>query len=334
MRTLVLLALLVVVAPACSEQNAEPEPSVNVARDDRVPGEVRSELDAVTSRLFDSFEANDPSVLQGLWVEEVAGGMTQGAEADELFDALRQIVVETTLEPLGEFYEELPDPAPESVQLTSESAGGLVVSTDAAGEAIYVRLFRADEGFRERLLGLIYLRRDGAWRLKTLRSGSLRIDGKSAIDYFEEARGLYEQDLLLPAMTRLTVANDLLRPVSFLHYEREPEVRELQRKVQADLAAAYTFPIELPGGPQVYRIRPLFLQGQLSPAVQYVTRSKLERDVLQAEADQAARDLADLFPGLCHASDFVAFLAFNEPPLDPRAQYESVDLVAACPGSE
>jgi len=332
MRTLGLLALftVVVVAPGCSEQEGTAASSVAAPQNDGIPGEVRSEIEAVTSLLFGSFENNDPSVLQELWIEEVAGDTTQGTGTDELFASMGQFLAEATLVPLGDFYEELPDPAPGSVRLTSDSVGGFVVVTDAAGEAVYVRLFRAEEGFRERLLGVIYFRRDGVWRLGTVRIGSLRVNGKSAIDYFEEARGLHERGLLLPAMTRLTVAHDLLRPVSFLRYEREAEVRDLQSKVQADLGAAYTFPIELPSGPQVYRIRGLFLQGQLSPAVQYVTRSKLEEDVLQAEADQAARELAELFPGFCYESDFVAILAFNEPPVDPRAQYESLNLVSAC----
>ena len=75
-----------------------------------------------------------------------------------------------------------------------------------------------------------------------------------------------------------------------------------------------------------------FVQGTLTPGVRYVTSYALADASLEDEAQAIADRLAVVFDGFCHGASNVALAAYDEMPTDPGGSYESVGLVANCPG--
>jgi len=326
----VVLLLGSLLGVSCGSEQREP---VQYVQGDEIPAEVRSEVRTLTSRLLSSLQDNDPALLRELLATEVREELDAEVGLDRLMATLSQVLAESTPQLFHEFYVTISEPRPERVRLVSDPNDGFAVVTDAVSDRAYVALLEAPGGFRDLVIGLIYVWRDGAWRLYALRTGTLRLAGRSAMDYYAEARDLQQRGLLLPAAERLAVGADLLRPLSFMEYVREDELRQLRRGVQAEMDASHSFPLELSSPssrPRVYQIVPLFLQGQLSHVVHYVTTLELDADVLEGEVQPMNQELATLFPGFCHEIDNVAYAAYSEPPLDPQQNYPSVGVVASC----
>jgi hypothetical protein len=314
----------------------EPTGPVRVLQNAAIDAQTRAEIESLNSQLLDGFARDDASAMRELFAEEVLTAIESGPGLDQLFAQVRGALAGTTPAPYHEFDITLAEPREEVLEVPADGDDGFQLSLQPRGTRMYVSLVEAKAGFRDQLMGFVYTRPTppgDAWRLDALRLGALRIDGKNAMDWYAEAEQLNELQLHLPSAMRLVVAADLLRPVPFWRYLEERAVAGLEQRVSRSLAKSHSFPLELsdvPGGPSVLRMEPVFEQQNLLTLVSYVTAGELDRSSVEAEVVKIHDVLVGLFHGLCHEAVRVAYRAYDETPSDPGKSYPSLDAVARC----
>lgn len=307
--------------------------TMRVAENASIAGEVRAEIDAAELALFDAFEAADSSVLRDLLADSVLAEVEAGPGLQALFDQFRPRISGSRMEPFHDIHATGAAASGDPVRFENDGGEPYAIEFAPPGDEIYVSLRELSAGVRTRLLGLIYAREEGRWRLYTLRLGALYASQRNAMNWLEEATGLHSQGRLLPAMLRLTVATDLLRPVPFMRYANEQGLSDLSDRVADELEAAHSFPLEvagLPGPPRILRFEPVFLESKLSAMVAYVSGTRFEQPAVEAEATKMLESLRSTFPGICFGADHVAFTAYREQPLDPSKRYESIPTLVSC----
>jgi hypothetical protein len=320
----------------CGGQDAAPDGSgsaMTVRQGSEIDSKIRDAIGDTERELFDAFEAADPSVLRGLLADSVLAEIESGPGLQALFDQLRPRISGSRMEPFLDLYATGASDVDGPVRFEPNIDPPFVIEFDPPGDELYVSLRELSAGVRTRVLGLIYAREDGRWRLYTLRLGTRLASERHAMNWLEEATGLNSQGRLLPAMLRLTVASDLLRPLPFMHYENEQAVIDLRDTVAGELEAEYTFPLEvagLPGPPRILRFEPVFLESKLSPLVVYVSGGVTDEAAVEAEATKMLEQLRTTFPGICFGADHVAFNAFAEMPTDPSKSYASTPALVSC----
>ena len=322
--------------PATTAPSADPPDLVDpdalpdYAVDDAIPTAVRDEVNGLQARLLESVRNDDSSVLQEMFAPGLLPESSQ--EARHFFESLRNQVVDARIEPWHAVYTEPKSTAPMFVETGGEN--NVRVAIPGAGPKVYVSLQQLRNEFRDGLLAAIWVQRTEGWRLVALRIGALRIDGRTALEWYEEARALADQGLALPAWLRLTVADDLLESIPFVSYPHTNDARALLTRLSNELTASNSFPMTLSqvaGEPQVVRIDPTFLQGSLSPAVHYVSQLNLQDTSLNDEAQAVSDALGALYAGFCHDASHVAVAVYNEVPTDASRQYASATFAADCP---
>ena len=65
-------------------------------------------------------------------------------------------------------------------------------------------------GRDERMMGVVYRQESGNWKLFELALGSYRIAGKSAPEWYREARELHAEGMMLPAILRMGIAGQFM----------------------------------------------------------------------------------------------------------------------------
>jgi hypothetical protein len=327
-----LLAAALALAPGCGGASGTPDAAApSYEQDEAISAELRATMLGLRERVLSALATGDAAGLRQLMAGDVLAELDRGPGFEATFSRLRQELQDAVFHPFHEFHADVP-PGADRVEIVSDGEG-LVIELAPRGAARYLTLLEWDDGFRDRLLALGWSREDGTWRLCQLRVGTWRLAGKTASQWYAEARTLYDRGLAYAAGKRLTVASDLLEPFPFLHVAEEQEFLALRDRVRDELVATYSFPIVLDGidgEPRVYSIQPLFLDGELTQGVRYVTSSPLEAPALQPEVDRINAELARRIPGFCHETGNVAYLALSHPPGEEGRDAESVSLVASC----
>ncbi len=319
--------------PGDTSESGAAAGALNTRIDGGVSPEVAAEIAGIERAIFDGMEASDSSALRSRLAPSVLAQIESGPGFDQLFQSLRQRLTGSSTSPfhLVHIADAPPGGDPITVALSEPQPMQLEFPPPAA--EVYVSLLHFTKGLRTQMLGLIYGRIDGEWQLYTMNLGAYSVSHRNAMEWYREATGFASQGRTLPALMRLNVAWDLMRPLPFLRYDGEGQVRALRDELAGTLEASHSFPIvfdDVSGSPQVLRFEPAFLGEFPTLGVAYVTGGKLDQAAVDAEVPALAQKIEAMFEGVCHGSRKMVFTAFGELPTDAERQYETINAVADC----
>jgi hypothetical protein len=204
------------------------------------------------------------------------------------------------------------------------------ISIPRVTDEMFISLLESQE-FNQLLLSITYAKQGDDWKVWSIRVGSFKIAEKDAVQWYEEALTYYNQGYLVPALFRLEMANTCLYPAPCVTYQKEANIVKLAEKAQSEFESEYSMPLYLSnieGKPMIYGIRPQFVQGDIIPAIWYVTSIKLENGSgLENEANTISPIVQQMFPGIVEGTEYILFKAFSEPPSDPNKIYQSYGTV-------
>jgi len=297
---------------------------------DEINTGIRNSVHVLNERIIESIRNNEPSVMYNLFIEEVKD---QGIDnIRSLYSQFSPAIEGKTFELYNEYYVVSQNWRPVQFTVLSETVADseFYMHVNTASNSTYISLLKSEGDFKDFMLSFIYVEVNNKWRLHIAHLGIFKISGKTVLDWFQKAKELSEKGYNVPALLRLTVANQFLRPAPFIQYAKEKDIIALTSEIKANIYQKHKFPVQLlnvKNNPEIYYIEPQFVQMDLLPLIKYVTKIPLDKvSELQKEVDAITAELESIFPGITKGVSHVVYRAFSEPPTDPKRVYQSYGL--------
>ena len=302
--------------------------------DEEISTELRSEMLGHRDEFIDAVRRGDEAALEGLLTEEARKALATGATAKAL--AVMQLVVGTST------------PTIESQHYVRSTSAGNYSPTIVVlkpktytiqlppirGDAyVFILSFEKDHGAAD-ALELLYVKEGPGWRLQFVDNGILRLAGKRAEDWFEEAKQLHERGALVPAALRMRAASKCLRPVPALQYGFENDFRSWAQSFGPRFNERFGFPSALQGSvkPTLHNIDIAFPPDGHVPVVGIVTSLSLEDAAgLKTQAADIENEILARLPGLCDGATQYSVKSYAEAPDQPTKVYRSFGVLRPCP---
>jgi hypothetical protein len=332
-----IVSLAVALSLVCSLSCGMTPISLHATYDDEIPDEDRSAIAALDARVDAAVANGDVSSILELVPDEYRdkwGGETRLAAL------------------LRSFKQEMPNAVATPWHLVKAEFGGVLgqvrmlpprdlnapkaffLHLDAVRRTSITSLRTISIPPDQVLMVTVYVSEEDGFRLYGMHWGALQYLGRDAVDWFDEARHLRETSGPVAASVRAVLASRLLRPVPYMQYVREAEVKKLAAEIQAEVQAEHPFPRALPGPepqPSLLSYDSRVMDGALAVVLNYLPTASLEEtSTVEAEARAMHPKVLEVLPGLCEGAGSVVYRAFEEPPSDPQRAYRSYGTIVPC----
>jgi len=299
---------------------------------DEIDAGIRNDMHTLSEKIIESIKNDDPTIMYNLFVEELK---EEGIDnVKNLYSQLAPAIKGKTFELYNEYYVISQNWRAVQFSISSETDANnkFYMFLNTASNNAYISLLSTEGEFKDLIFCFVYVKVKGQWRLHIAHLGVLRMGGKTVPVWLQEAGELSAKRYDIPALFKLNIANQFLRPAQFIQYAKEKEVIDLSKEIQARINSKYKFPIRLsslPNTPEIYHIGPQFLQMNLLPTITYVTKIPLDNaSELQKEVDAMTPELKSIFPGITKNVSHITYKAFSQPPTDPQKTYDYYGLTA------
>lgn len=302
-----------------------------VKTNDGIAQELRDNMEELSTKLFTAINDYDSSVIDELFTENAKmANEENGLTTDDFIDQAYEYLQGGDVELINEYQInfDATEAGKEQVDLTVEPGDNADYFLNVSLKPLpaYIMIYQTfGSGSMESTIALGFYQINNEWKLEFFLTGLSLIDGKLFSDWYQDAKASYENGQLIPAALQLSLANYLVEGVSILQYVQADEINDLNAKVQTEIGAKYTFPVELAdveGKPQIFGIQSQYYENSICPVISYITKKELsDVDGLQAEAEAMIKPLEKMFPGITQMSSKILFDAFLETPTSEDAEY-------------
>ena len=200
------------------------------------------------------------------------------------------------------------------------------INLDAIGKEMFISLFKTKSQKDDFIVLLIYIKEQGKWKLNTLSGIEYSYDdGMNAIDLYEKAKSLEAQGYKVPAALYLYLSKSLLSPVTYIHYNKEREITDYNKKFFESFNNDNHFPQELKNANNIkiygFDIKS-FDDGGIVPVIKYITNVKLsDKEAIEKEANDINSAFTSQYPGMKENFKLFMYEAYSEPPVDSKKDY-------------
>jgi hypothetical protein len=326
--------VLVVVASLVSSMCVGGLGTIRYVENEAISEELREQIHGLNAIVLDGLVNGDASEILSIYVNEARSRPGFEAELNVLAERAAPVLAKVDTELFHEFDITCSRKNPQHTwAVVFERDVGFIVHVNAIQKRMFYSVMTTKGSFEDKLIGVHYVLEDDSWRVFDLRVQPYRVGGRSAHEWGDEAQALMEQGLAVPASLRFSVAKSIIRPLPQIQYVKEGELLKLGKRIADEIATLPQLPLtleELPSQPTVYFVTPHFVDRKIVAVVQYVSRLERDEGTLAAEVVSIAESLAEKLPGLCASSEYVAYRAFSEAPVDPNTQYEYFGIAYDC----
>ncbi|MDD5428987.1 MAG: hypothetical protein PHI58_07145 [Candidatus Omnitrophica bacterium] len=303
-------------------------PAVTVTKqvDAEIPADISKDIHAINDTLFQSMKDNKPNVMMNMFIAEgrTDPELEKGVKA--AYERLGKLAKGTAFKILHEYFIDVKGSGTAKVELPGDGTNNFNVIVDAGKGPLYISLMVSGGNFNDLILCFVYLKVKDGWQLYSFHCGLYKVAGKTAVQWYGEAKSLYDNGWDVPAMLRMQLVQEFIRPAPFIQYDKEPEMAAFMKQGITETSRKYKFPFKavwVKDAPEIYGLDIQFVKGQLTPVVVYVTRYPLKMAApIQDEADAINSKIGTIIPGLNKTSGETWYRAYTEPPLDAKKEYK------------
>lgn len=299
---------------------------------EKINKDTRDTIHALNNSIIESIRNNEPSVMYDIFVDEIK---EQGInKIKNLYSQFSQAIQGKTFRPYKEYYAVSQNWWPAQFVVLSNALDNIMfcMHVRTASNSVYISLLKSQGDVQELMFSFVYVKINRKWRLHIAHLSTFKIDGKTAIGWYQEAMKWADKGYDVPAMIRLAVVGQLIKPAPFIQFAKEKEIIASLKKTRATIKKRYKFPIRLShikNTPEIYYIEPQFVQMDLLPKIKYVTKIPLDEvSELQEEVDSITVELESIFPGITKEVSHIVYEAFSKPPLDREKVYQCYRLTS------
>lgn len=314
----------IIISTACPVFCGEPVISMQI--DNEIMPDTRNAIRDINNILFESMKSNKPAVMMEMFVDEGKADKALEENVKAAYDKMGELAKGTGFDMLHEYLVDVKGSGAVTVTLPGADGENFLMNVDAGKGPLYMSFLISKSNFKDLALCFVYMKKGDAWRLHTFHLGTYRVGGKTPVQWYSEAREMYENGWDVPAMQRMQLIDTFMRPAPFLQYEKEPQMRDFFAAGAAETSRKYKFPVKatwVKDMPAIYGLDIQFTNGKLIPVVIYVTQHPLNRAVpIQDEADAITQKIEKIIPGITRGTESVGYRVFTEPPTDSTKQYK------------
>ncbi|MFA6599517.1 MAG: hypothetical protein WC352_03165 [Candidatus Omnitrophota bacterium] len=320
-------------AVSCKAGNQGPV----VRHNEQIDPKAREAVHRLNEAVIDSFRKNDPSAMMTLLADSVKKqpGITE--KLGLVYGRLSPLFQNQTAVTENEYEIIRNNTKPPYPRVSSGTPEPFLIATEGAEKHSYMSFLTLPDGVQDFQFSLVYVREGDVWKLLVFHGGIVRVAGKSAVQWYKEAQGLFEKGSLISAALRLQIIQTCLRPAPFLEYEAEKEMVAFERTLQTGVLDRYKFPMtlkNLKSQPVVFSFEPEVTEKSVIPVILYVSTLPLaQKKALQKEIDDMAKEIKTEFKGLTDGVDQLYFRVFSEFPADPSKDYSFENMTASLNGA-
>lgn len=187
---------------------------------------------------------------------------------------------------------------------------------------MYVAFFLPKSGTDQQMITVIYGKYSYGWRVSQIEVAPYTINGKTALQLYQQAKTDYDKGYFINAVTTMELAVKCLRPAEMWQWTKEDTISKFYTKTMDAANEHYHFPVTadaVPTGPSIFRVLNQNIAEGTYPAIYY--RSKIDlKDTaaLRKENNAVKRVIEHVFPGITQNNKYLLYSAFNELPTGGR----------------
>ncbi len=319
------LLYICAVSAVCASCGSADVFTTRYTENDRIDAQLRQQMHGLNHDAIDCIQADDPASLLQLMGEEAGQHSDSRQQAEQMVHQVSGPIRDLSFRHEADYYWERSDSSDAPCLILASSQNPFRVEIEGVSDRMFISLLRSEDALYRYLVGTAWAEADGQWRLYRVSVDTVEIAGKEAPDWHEEAKALYDQGYLAPALFRQRMAVACTSPAAFYHREQEQEIRDFLDQLYSEFQESYAFPMEvteIDSRPAIYYVEPLFVQSEMLPKVKYLTAHPLQDTAaVEAEAHAMAPVVRQLFPGITAGAGYIVCTAFAEPPTDPSRTY-------------
>jgi hypothetical protein len=285
---------------------------------DHIDNVSRNQIKLLDDKVIASFYEGSAQKLTSMFSDKLKAAA--GNKTDDLIKMVHPLVTTKDYTLLDEYLTKSPTIGGTTSVLKGVSGDeDYQVNFEIMAKQTYVSLIIYKTPLKDLLVTCIYGKNDDGWKINILRVGVYKILGKSAFDFYKQAKVRYEGGNLIDAWNNLCMAKQTAVPAeNYFVYFKLPEMESFGNKVDAELRDKFPLPMtirEIKTLPQILVEEQAVINEGMFPSVSYLTKIDL-KDVkaLTAENDEIKKVIGKIFPGIEKNKKYVFFKAFNEIP--------------------
>ncbi len=289
-------------------------------KNENIPGTIKREIVELDKQVIKAIQNNNTDLAKNVFSEkliETAGK----SKLDSIFEFANGFLKDKEFEYKDQFYIE------NTTKNVSNTIFSGLANSDfdytvhylALNKKMFISMLLPKDTKEAMLITLIYGLYGNDWKLNIFQFGQYSIDGKTAIDYYNIAKGDFEKKNLIDAANTLLLGQQCLRPANqFLQYQKEKDFGDLQKQVMGEINLKYKFPIvveQVATKPQIFDIHPQITDEGHFPMIRYYSKINLKDTAsLRKENLEIQKVIGGIFKGIDQNKKYVFYRAFDEIP--------------------
>jgi len=199
-----------------------------------------------------------------------------------------------------------------------------VVSYKALNKETFVTIIIAQSMPSDVMIFAEYGKYKTGWQLNVLLFGQYKLLNKTASQYYDVAKQVYEKENRIDASLSMITASEIGQPAGdFLRYKNYDEMKTFYKKVINETNLKYHFPVTVPQIetlPQIFTVRPqIIVDGAFNaivPVVEYKTSISLTDTIkLKSENSAMQKLIGNIFnSGFTANKKTILYRAYSEIP--------------------
>ena len=285
---------------------------------DHIDAESRAQIKILDEKIIEALSENNPQKLKELFSDELK--KKSGNETDAFVDKVHESFKAKTYSLLDEYL--AINSAMGTTATTMKGVSGKYdykINYPVLTKETYISLLFDSGGGNQHLVTAIYGKYGNDWKLNVLKIGDYSFFGKTAVDFFNQAKENYEKGNLIDAAIGVIMLQRTASPADkIFEYQNIQVMTEFAQKVMAEANTKFALPKtikELKTNPQILNITPKPMAEGIFPMVGYLSKISLKDTVaLKRENDELKKVIGSIIPGIEKGKKYVFFQAYNEIP--------------------
>lgn len=298
--------------------------------DEDIDQEIREEMHLLNQKIVDSINNNQPSVM----IELAENKYLQPNVIKSIYSQLsigrkRLGVSDLNLELFHDFYVKHSGigAIPYKIPVNEDQ---FFIYGQTRHDA-YLALYKTNGLYQDSLITLYYMKLDKEWKVLGFHIYPFDLNDKTPYQWFQEAKEMAENADFGGTSIRLQLTQTLMSPSPLVNYTFKDEYNKYVEQFNKKINEELEFPYELSfvdGQPQLYGLQIQFVKEGWLPVVLYKTsKSFTDETGLEKEAELIYPLVKKILSGIEVGTDYVVFRAFQEPPTNPKKEYNNFATV-------
>lgn len=285
---------------------------------DHIDAKDREKIKVLDSKIIDALAENNPAKLKEVFSDELE--KKSGSDIGKFVETVHVKFKPRDYSILDEYLESNSAIGTTGVAMKGVSGeSDYKISYPILTKETYISLLINNGSAKSELVTCIYGKYGSDWKLTVLKIGDYSYFGKTAIDFYKQAKANYAKGNLVDAANDIVMIQRTATPADdMFHYQNADTMAAFANKAWAEANAKFVFPIkveQIKTNPQILNFSPTPMAEGIFPTVGYLSKISLKDTVaLRKENDELKKVIGTILPGIEKEKKYVFFKACNEIP--------------------